>query len=58
MVDAGHPVGRGGTLIEDEFAPAIATAQRLPEGIMIIPHLQHLVVNFWEVKALILGKFL
>ena len=58
MVDSGHPVGRGGTLEEDEFALAVATAQRLPESIMLVPHFEHRVAHFREVKPLIFGKFL
>jgi hypothetical protein len=45
MVDSGHPVGRGGTLEEDEFALAVATAQRLPESIMLVPHFEHRVAQ-------------
>jgi len=58
VVDAGHTVCGGRALIKDEFALSVAAAQRLPEGIMVIPHFQHLIVHLWEVKALVLGKFL
>ena len=56
MVDAGHTVGRGGTLEEDERSGTLAQLDTAAEQVIGVPLGEHLLVDTGKVEIVVFGK--